>query len=56
MTLTTEVLVAAFTVLIIGVALPLRSGVRSALILALIVLCALTALGGGMQYLLSYFQ
>ena len=56
MTLTTEVLVAAFTALIIGVALPFRSGIRSGLVLALIVLTALTVLGGGMQYLLGYFQ
>jgi hypothetical protein len=56
MTPTTEVLVAAFTVLIIGVALPFRSGIRSGLVLALIVLCALTVLGGGMQYLMDHFQ
>jgi hypothetical protein len=56
MTTTTEFLVAAFAVLIIGVLLPFPSGVRSALVLALIALSVLTLLGGGMQFLLSYFQ
>ena len=53
---TTDFLVAAFAVLIIGLLLPLRSSVRSALFLALVALSVLTFVGAGMQYLLGFFH
>ena len=53
---TTEFLVGVFAVLIIGLLLPLRSSVRSALFLALVALGVLTFVGAGMQYLLGFFH
>jgi hypothetical protein len=56
MTATEGIVVAAFAVVLIGLALPLPSGARSALVLALIALSVFTLLGGGMEYLLSFFR
>ena len=53
---TAEFLIAMFAVLIGALMLPLSSGLRSALFLALVALGVLTFLGGGMQYLVSFFQ
>jgi hypothetical protein len=52
----TEFLAGAFALFIIGLLLPLPSGVRSALFLALVALGVLTVLGGGTEYLLSFFR
>ena len=52
---TTQLVVAAFALLIGGLLLPLPSGVRSALFLALVALAVLTFLGGGMQYFIRLF-
>ena len=52
---TSEILIPIFVVLIIGVMLPLPHGVRSALILALVVLSVLTFIGGSMHYLMGMF-
>lgn len=49
-------LIAAFAVLLGALMLPLPAGIRSALFLALIVLGVLTFLGGGAQYVLSFFR
>ena len=52
---TTQLVISAFAVLIGALLLPLPSGVRSGLFLALIALAVLTFLGGGMQYFISLF-
>jgi hypothetical protein len=52
---TTQFLIAAFAVLIAGLLLPLPSGVRSGLFLALVALGVLTFLGGGMHYITGLF-
>jgi len=52
---TTQAIMSAFAVLIIGLALPLPSGIRSGLFLALVALAVLTFLGGGMHYITSLF-
>jgi hypothetical protein len=52
---TTQFVIAAFALVIGGLLLPLPSGVRAALFLALIALAMMTFLGGGMQYLSSLF-
>jgi hypothetical protein len=52
---TAQFLIAAFALVIGGLLLPLPSGVRAALFLALIALTMMTFLGGGMQYLSSLF-
>jgi hypothetical protein len=53
---TTQIIVSAFAVLIGALMVPLSSGVRSVLLTALVALTALTAVGGGEQYLLSFFR
>jgi hypothetical protein len=50
-----QLVISAFALLIAGLMLPLPSGVRSALFLALVALGALTFLGSGMQYITSMF-
>jgi hypothetical protein len=50
-----QLIVSAFVVLIIGLALPLGHGLRSAIFLLLVALTVMTLLGGGMQYVLSLF-
>ena len=52
---TTQAIMSAFAVLLIGLALPLPSGIRSGLFLALVALAVLTFLGGGMHYITSMF-
>jgi hypothetical protein len=52
---TIQLLIAVFAVLIGGLLLPLPSGVRSGLFLALVAVAVLTFLGGGMQYITSLF-
>jgi hypothetical protein len=52
---TTQFLISVFSVLIGGLLLPLPSGVRSGLFLALVALAVMTFLGGGMQYLTGLF-
>jgi hypothetical protein len=52
---TTQFLISAFALLIAGLILPLPSGIRSGLFLALVALAVLTFLGGGMQYITSMF-
>jgi hypothetical protein len=54
MTITDGILI-AFALLIGGILLPVSSGVRSTLVLALIALTVLAALGGGMHYVLGFF-
>ncbi|MGE5269680.1 MAG: hypothetical protein ACM3JG_08420 [Thiohalocapsa sp.] len=53
---TAQFIIAAFAVLLGGLLLPLSSGLRSALFLALIALVVMTFIGGGMQYVASLFQ
>ena len=50
-----QFLIAMFALLIGGLALPLPYGARMAIFLALIALCVLTFLGGGMHYFLRMF-
>ena len=52
---TTQAIMAAFAILLVGLALPLPSGIRSGLFLALVALAVLTFLGGGMHYITSRF-
>ena len=52
----TEIVVAAFVLLLGGLLLPLSHGARSALVLALIALCVFTLVGGGMDYVASLFR
>ena len=52
---TQQSLIVAFVVLIIGLMLPVGSGIRSAIFLALIALTVITFIGGVMQYLLNMF-
>jgi hypothetical protein len=51
----TQFVIAAFALLIVGLLLPLPSGWRAALFLALIALSVLSFLGGSMQWLTSIF-
>ena len=51
----TEFVIAAFALVIGGLLLPLPSGWRMALVLALIALSVLTFLGGSMQWIASIF-
>lgn len=53
---TAEFLAGLFALLIIGLLLPLPSGMRSALFLALVMSGVLTLVGGAMKYLLGFFQ
>ncbi len=52
----TEIVVAAFVLLLGALLLPLSSGARSALVLVLIALGVFTLLGGGMDYVASMFR
>jgi hypothetical protein len=52
---TTQAIMAAFAILLIGLALPLPSGIRSGLFLALVALAVLTFLGSGMHYITRMF-
>jgi hypothetical protein len=52
---TTQLVIAAFALVLGGLLLPLPSGVRTALFLLLIGMAVLTFLGGGMQYIASLF-
>ena len=52
---TTQILIAAFALVIGGLLLPLPSGVRAALFLLLIGMAVLSLLGGGMQFISSLF-
>jgi hypothetical protein len=52
----TQFLIALFAVLIGGLMLPLPYGVRMGFFLALTSLAVLTFLGGGMNYVLSFFH
>ena len=52
---TAQLVIAAFALLIGALLLPLPSGVRSGLFLALIALVVMTFLGGGMKYITSMF-
>ena len=51
-----QLVIAAFALLVGGLCLPLPSGVRSGLFLALIALGVLTFIGGGMQYVIHLFH
>jgi len=51
----TEFVIVAFALLIGGLLLPLPSGWRMALVLALIALSVLTFIGGSMQYIAAIF-
>jgi hypothetical protein len=51
-----QFVIAVFALLIGALALPLSSGVRSALFLLLIGLGVMTFIGGGMQYVASLFN
>jgi hypothetical protein len=52
---TTQILIAAFALVIGGLLLPLPSGARAALFLLLIGMAVLSFIGGGLQYLSSMF-
>ena len=52
---TTQLVIAAFALLLGALILPLSYGVRMALFLLLIGLGVMTFLGGGMQYVASLF-
>ena len=52
---TTQLIIAAFALLLGAMMLPLSYGVRMALFLLLIGLGVMTFLGGGMQYVASLF-
>ncbi len=51
-----QLVIALFALLIGGLLMPLPSGARSALFLALIVLSVLTFIGSGMQYVVRLFN
>ena len=51
-----QLVIAAFVLLIGGLLLPVSSGIRSALFLALVALSVLTFLGGGMMYVTNLFR
>jgi hypothetical protein len=53
---TAQFIIAMFALVIGGLLLPLPGGARSALWLMLIVLCVLTLIGGGMQYVVDIFH
>jgi hypothetical protein len=53
---TAQLVIAVFALLIGGLLLPLSSGIRTALFLALIAIGVMTFLGGGMQYVMSLFD
>ena len=52
----TEIVIIAFALLLGGLLLPISSGARSALVLALIALLVFTLIGGGMDYVTSLFR
>lgn len=52
----TEIVAAAFVLLLGALLLPLSSGARSALVLMLIALGVFTLVGGGMDYVASLFR
>ncbi len=52
----TEIVVTAFALVLGAMLLPLSSGARSALVLALIALSVFTLVGGGMDYVASLFR
>jgi hypothetical protein len=52
----TEIIVFAFVVLLGALLLPLSSGARSALVLALIALSVFTLIGGGMDYVVGLLR
>lgn len=52
----TQFVIAVFAVLIGGLLLPLPSGARTALFLALVALGVITFIGGGMQYVIGLFN
>ena len=53
---TSQFLLIAYGVVIIGLLLPLRSELRSGLVVLLIIMVVFTLLGGGMHYFRSLFD
>jgi uncharacterized membrane protein YccC len=51
-----QFLIALFVALVVGLVLPVSSGVRTALFVALVAFTALLLIGGGTQYLISLFD
>ena len=51
-----QFVLAVYAVIIIGLMLPLPSGARTVLWMALIIVSAMTLLGGGAQYAISLVQ
>lgn len=52
----TQVLIGLFALIVFGLLLPLSSGKRSALLVALIILGVLTFIGGSTHYLIGLTQ
>jgi hypothetical protein len=51
-----QFLIALFVALVVGLALPVSNGVRTALFVALVAFAALLLIGGGTQYIISLFD
>jgi hypothetical protein len=51
-----HVVLAAYAVIIFGLMLPLRSGAKTVLWMALIIVSAMTLVGGGAQYAISFVK
>ena len=51
-----QFLIVLFVALVVGIALPVSSGVRTALFVALVAFAALLLIGGGTQYIISLFD
>jgi hypothetical protein len=52
----TQIVLGVYAVLILGLIMPVSSGIRTALFMALIIVSAMTLLGGGAQYAISLVQ
>jgi hydrogenase/urease accessory protein HupE len=52
----TEIVIAAFVLVLGALLLPLSTGARQALFLLLIALCIFTLIGGGMDYVAGLFR
>jgi hypothetical protein len=51
-----QFLIAIFVLLVVGLVLPVSSGIRTAIFVALVAFIALLLIGGGTQYLLGLFH
>ncbi len=51
-----QLLIALFVALVVGLILPVSSGIRTALFVALVAFVALALIGGGTQYIIGLFN